>query len=221
MIEDRAGPLPYEIHVTVLTDDVEAFKDTCRMLGVKPIVIDLTDMQGNSIMRDVMTSSKHKGDDASALLEVLRISYSLKVAGFNVIREKVESAPWHPAAPRRGQPAAPMEHGQYFECHFAVRTTPDRMDELSVLAKRTDCHRSRNMFKTFPDGEVVVMMTKRVYDGTAEDFEESVRAIEKLLAENDFKTEKVEIEFSLMDTKVTHDAAWLSRNRNEPGAHVA
>jgi hypothetical protein len=208
MNDHTAGPLPYEIHVTVRTDDVDAFKQTCQTIGVKPIVIDLTDMMGNSIMRDVMTSSKHKGTDESVMAEVKRITQGLAEAGLVVVREKVESAPWHPLAPSVTNPR-PMQDGQYFECHFAVRTTPDRMDELSVLARQCDCHRSRNVFKKFDDGEVVVMMTKRTYAGTAEEFTASVRSIERLLNENRFPTEKVEIEFSIHDTKVKHDAAWL------------
>jgi hypothetical protein len=47
-----------------------------------------------------MTSSKHFGDNRSAYDESLRIVNELKDYGYKVVRSKIESVPWHPAAPR-------------------------------------------------------------------------------------------------------------------------
>ena len=61
-------PIPFEIHVTVnmtgyTTDkgfkqdqlDVEAFKDVCKEIGVKPILLDLH-LQEGAVIKDLMTS---------------------------------------------------------------------------------------------------------------------------------------------------------------------
>lgn len=110
--EEKANfPLPFEIHVTVdaseMRDpimfdekrfDLDLFKKACVEIGVKPIVIDLEINDGSEI-QDVMTSSKHFGDNRSAYEESERISDKLKDWGFRVIRNKIETIPWHPAAP--------------------------------------------------------------------------------------------------------------------------
>jgi hypothetical protein len=51
-------------------------------------------------IKDIMTSSKHFGDNRSAYDESLRIVNELKDYGYKVVRSKIESVPWHPAAPR-------------------------------------------------------------------------------------------------------------------------
>lgn len=212
--EDEAGaefPLPYEIHITVHNPDLDAFRAACADLGVKPIVLDLQDKSGGSVVGDVMTSSKAFGDNATAYEEVRRIADGLKARGFAVVREKVETVPWHPAAPRwrDGRAASIMPQNCYFECHFGVMTTRERMDDLTVIAKGLDCHRSRNVFKAHEDGTVTVMMTRRVYEGTYESFKDEVARIEAMMGRMGFPLDRVVVEFSIYDTKVGHDAAWL------------
>lgn len=212
-------PLPYEIHITVNDGPLYAaasFKAACAEIGVKPILLDLQDRDGGVVMPDMMTSSKHLGDNTTALDEVARISAGLRAADFTVIREKIETVPWHPSAPRRRfdadgtrLPDPPMPKDCYFECHFGVLTSPERMDELGTLARSLDCHRSRNIFKRHSEDCVTVMLTHRKYEGCYEDFKERVAAIETALASAKFETEKTIIEFSLWDTRVSHDSAWL------------
>ena len=74
-------PLPFEIHITVRTDDIERFRDKCSAIGVKPIVLDLKDD-----LQDVMTSSVIMTDNNGAYQEMCRISNALTRYGFNVVR---------------------------------------------------------------------------------------------------------------------------------------
>jgi len=212
--EQKANyPVPYEFHITVRTKEIDRFKATCAAVGVKPIVLDLQNQDGESVMHDVMTSSTFIGDNPGALQELERVAVALSEANFDVIRKKIETVPWHPAAPDIGKdgqvPAMPKDC--YFECHFGVVCDDARREELQELAKACDAHLSRNIFKKLEDDMYKIMLTARRYDGSATKFQERVRNIEAMLKEYDFDVDKVIVEFSVYDTKVSHDSSWLTR----------
>lgn len=209
----KAGfPVPYEFHVTVRTSDIKGFRDTCELLGVKAVIIDLQDRQGGSLMQDVMTSSTYIGNNPGAYTELQRITSGLREAGFEVVREKIETVPWHPAAP--DAPNIPEEEqempkGCYFETHFGVRLSHDQVPALREVAGMINAHMSRNVFKTYDDGTVKVMLTARSYTGSATRFQERVDHISGELCEMGYTIDKVIVEFALYDTSVHHDATWV------------
>ena len=57
-----------------------------------------------------------------AFSELGRIANRLKVAGMDVVREKIETTPWRPNAPKTSLDR--LSPGNYFECHF---TLPDML----------------------------------------------------------------------------------------------
>ena len=142
-----------------------------------------------------------------------RISKGLTRAGFNVVREKIETVPWHPAAPSNEHADPVMPKDCYFETHIAVVIKDnDNRDQLQTLINEDfpDAHLSRNAFKSTDDG-YVQMITYRTYSGTYETFKRRAQGIREALKECGFKIEDVVTEFSIYDTKVTHDAEWISR----------
>ncbi len=246
--EERATfPLPYEIHVTVEVDleigdgdvvnswsgSISDFRDDCKDIGVKPIVIDL-EISDGSTLKDVMTSSKHFGDNRTAYEESERIVKELKYRGYKVVRNKIETVPWHPAAPQdkdKDHPlwnGDPIPNGCYFESHIGVivtkETKPD-LEELVEFLNESICEfsgtakLSKNFFKKAEDGNFINMLTYRSNMANAKEFEGEVRSIEKIISgKNDwsmldrfrsFEYEKVEIEYAVYDTNVTHDAKWI------------
>lgn len=246
--EDKATfPLPYEIHVTVDLENsythkyinsgsLNDFKEHCRSIGVKPIVIDL-EMKDKSSMKDVMTSSKFFGDNRTAYEESERIAKRLKEMGYEVVRNKIETVPWHPAAPQDDDKDHPLWHGEpipngcYFESHIGVlvtkETKPD-LEELVDFLNDSICELSgtaklsKNFFKKTEDGRFINMLTYRSNMVNAKEFETEVRSIERIISgKNDwsmlshfrsFEYEKVEIEYAIYDTNVTHDAKWILGN---------
>lgn len=202
---------PYELHVTVeQAGSLEDFRRVCAALEVKPIVLDLH-TRDDGVIKDVMTSSVFFGRNAEALAQLERVSAGLQEAGLKVVRKKIETVPWHPAAPSRMHANPMMPKDCYFECHFAVKTLDDRphMDQLAALAKELKCHLSKNVFKRHEEGKVTVMMTYRTYTGVYEDVKERVQYIARQLKGEGFGVDKELIEFSLYDTKVHHDTEWL------------
>jgi NTP pyrophosphatase (non-canonical NTP hydrolase) len=212
MLEKRSPKgTPYEMHVTIAeAPSVEAFSQVCAVLKVKPIILDLQ-LQNDGVIKDVMTSSVYFGrNNTEAYLELTRIADGLTRGGFSVVRRKIETVPWHPAAPSRRHANAVMPPACYFECHFNVKLVneADRA-RLEALALANDCHLSRNVFKRLTDGSTTVMMTLRRYTGTYEDVQELVDATTGSLRAEGFSIEKEIVEFSIYDSKVDHDAAWI------------
>ena len=210
--EDTANfPVPYEIHITVECQDfsdsfMTRFKSACEEIRVKAIVLDLEN--SSSIMRDVMTSSKFRGDNTTAYEECCRIKNELMLRGFTVAREKIESAPWHPGAPKK--PSDIMPDNCYFESHVAVEM--DGSDEskwnLGNYASIHNAHMSKNVFKKLDNGKYIQMLTLRNYKTTREKFELDVKSLVQDLNKS-FSVPKTEIEFCVYDSKVNHDYTWF------------
>ncbi len=59
------------------------------------------------------------------------------------------------------------------------------------------------------------MITYRWYDGTYEEFNECADSLRDMIRDEGFEIDNVTTEFSIYDTKVTHDAAWINREALE------
>ena len=226
--ESATFPLPFEIHITVdlkklleTNFTIDNFREDCKSIEVKPIVLDLEMKEGS--IKDVMTSSKHFGDNRSAYEEANRIANKLTSFGYKVVRKKIETVPWHPAAPTFNT-GEPIPNGCYFESHIGVTITPDEKELLQEFVEGLNsgctevgrielggtCKLSQNFFKKSKDGSKFVnMLTYRDNMTCKEDFEHAVDAIKWSLNECDFEFEKVEVEYALYDTNVNHDSKWI------------
>jgi hypothetical protein len=191
----------YEVHLSVKTDDVERFRDVCKELGVKPIIIDLQDHGGSSQMRDVMTSQKIRGTFSRAADGASITSSMLLNYGYDVVREKIETTIDNPLISTTGA----LPKGQYFEAHFAVKADPDD-NNWDRFAHHHGLHMSRNPFKKLDDGYVVQMLTLRASRGTASDFDSVVNFIWNDLYPSE--RIKVEREYVLFDSNQAHEGSW-------------
>lgn len=198
--------LHYEIHVTVRTNEVQRFIDECGALGVKPIVLDLQLKDGSGAIQDVMTSSKLTGDDAGAWNRMKDIAWYLSAKGFEVVRQKIETVPWHTKAAVHDKDS---KEG-YFEAHIPVVVNPRYADDLARVAEVAELHLSRNPFKTYHDGRYVQMVTLRK-NMRVEDFERRLKVILNFIDQAGFfVSKKPEVEYALYDSNVQHDAAWIN-----------
>jgi hypothetical protein len=209
--------LPYELHLTVKEAVPAVFRHDCAALGVKPVFLALQDRGGQDLMSDVMTSSTHFGNNATALVELDRIADGLSATGYAVVRRKIETVPWHPMAPSSVNGVAKMPDGGYFESHMNVILQAP--SEAAIEAQRTllqglatlhGAHLSRNVFKQISPTACTVMLTLRSYVDTRERFSARRDALAQDLTNEEFTCEKLVTEFSIFDSKTTHDAAWLN-----------
>ena len=127
------------------------------------------------------------------------------------IREKIETFPFHPAAPRLKQKNPKMPEGCYFESHISVILHQDEKEFLKEIAENNKGHLSRNFFKKIDEHRYVNMITIREYQGTFEGFKQKVENMKNQLNEFGFKYEKEIVEFAIYDTKVSHDYKWLNQ----------
>ena len=226
--EQATFPLPFEIHVTIGIDEsnsldkvieIENFKSNCKEIGVKPIVIDL-EINDGSILKDVMTSSKHFGDNRTAYEESERIIKELKDKGYKVVRNKIETVPWHPAAPVIST-GKEIENGCYFEAHIGViinnnekRSLNHFVNEFLMNGEEVEltgtAKLSQNFFKKCDDGKFVNMLTYRSNTCGKVKFLAEIETIKYLLDKHCYEYEKVETEYAVYDTNVTHDSKWIS-----------
>lgn len=215
--KDVVYPLPYEIHITVglpseplwHAEAVEHFKSVCAQLSVKPIVIDLETAGGTTVMVDVMTSSKHYGNNRSAYMYASDLAAALAANDLLVLRTKIETVPWHPMAPVDTQPMPP---NCYFEAHIPITLPANKIDHLRrdvATLNLTNLHASRNAFKRTDGGQIVHMLTLRERGGTRQTFERILNDIVEQLSRT-WTLGKVHTEFSVYDTKISHDNAWIT-----------
>lgn len=215
-------PIPYEIHITVDTKhvyehlaedykyfDTKSFKSDCEDIGVKPIVIEL-EKKSDIIMHDVMTSSCIITDNAGAYSECNRISKELTQRGYKVIRKKIETVPYHPAAP--SMLSDKMPKNCYFEAHIGCVISAEEKEQLQMIATCHGAHLSKNFFKKIEGGKFVNMITHRSYSGNYDLFLKELEELKKDLTNHNFQFEKVITEFSIYDTNVSHDFLWLEKN---------
>ena len=225
-------PLPFEIHITIdmskvadgsdpVNDKklfVEDFKNNCKSLGVKPIVLEL--QLENGTLDDVMTSSKHFGDNRSAYEESERITKELSKLGYCVVRKKIETVPWHSDSPIVDG-VIPIPNDCYFESHIGVVITPNQKENLNDFVDFLNdtfeqsgsggvAKMSQNFFKKSNDGSRFInMITYRNNLCGYNTFLEEVEMIKYSLISNGFEFEKVEVEYAIYDTNVSHDNVWL------------
>lgn len=215
-VESSTNSLPFEIHVTVRSgsDQLEKFKLACHQSGVKPIVLDLQNSNGETLFHDVMTSSVCVGDNRDAYEEMQRISNALKSAGFEVIRGKIETVPWHPAAPSEKHGRIDMPLNCYFEAHFSIVADNESLLVLRKIAEENNAHLSRNVFKNLTNGKFKIMSTYRDYKSTVEKFAESTSNIRAKFEEAGFELDKHIIEFAIYDSNLSHDSRWIKGDIN-------
>ena len=187
--------MEFEIHITVNTNQIDLFKETCVQAGIKPIVIDLQNSDGDSVMMDVMTSSKHKG--LMWQTEADRIKQILIENSFTPTRIKVEIPPFY----------EPVENG-YYESHIRVITQVTRIQELRTIAKSLNSHLSKNVFKKLSDDVVYMMITAR--NDQRSKFNKNTTLLQRALDSSNFKYDKLETEYVIYDSCRAHDDKWIN-----------
>jgi NTP pyrophosphatase (non-canonical NTP hydrolase) len=203
-------PLPFELHVTIdPNSNLEKFKYVCSQIGVKAILLDLINEKGETVQDEVMTSSKFFGNNQQVYDELTRISNELERSDFKVVRRKIESTPWHPAAPSKNLGNQKMHKNGYFESHTDVLVKVDQFEVLNSLAKEHKAVISHNLNKTLPDGSKKMILTIRSYKGFYEEFKVLSRSLQNDLMDKGFEPEADLIEFALYDTAIGHDNAWI------------
>lgn len=197
--------LNFEVHITVeSTSDIETFMTDCRSIGVKPIILDLY-TEGAPIL-DVMTSSHFTGTTQQAAIYSRGLVASMESMGYRVLREKIETVPWHPASQQAHLSPSPS---RYFESHMAF----DQDTPRDILNPFLDSHSIRLSRNKMKKGTTAVLMgTYRVSstDTNVSDFLAAVAGIVTEAAGIGITVlGRPDTEFALFDSSVEHDGLWI------------
>lgn len=197
------GHYPYEIHLTVDTiSDIEKFVKDCNDMGnVKPIILDLETSTGNE--QQITTSTVVMGDYTKTLESMNRLAENLTSLGYNVIRKKIETVPWHPVTR--------SESGIYYESHLTFVIHKSKLTYLREFCNELDVHLSNNALKSdLGEDMIKIMGTYRTghpdeYDQSHENKVKDIIKQLKIIAE----PVKVITEYAVYDTKQNLDDKWL------------
>lgn len=196
---------PYEIHITVQSaQSSDQFIEDCKEIGVKPVLLDLHS-NSNGIIKDVMTSSTLVGTNSTVIEEVDRVTLELEDRGYRVVRQKVETVPWHPHSANERSP------DNYFEAHIPVTLKPESSEALYYLIKKyPGAHLSQNILKKHQDDTVIQMVTMRHNDCDLDTFIKRVNGLKGGLAEDgyDFGAKDI-VEWAIYDNNIRHDDKWM------------
>ena len=189
--------MEYEVHVTVeKAYDIDKFKRDCDWMKVKPIIIETEN--GQLLENQVMTSSKHEGEDYMTTLN--KITTWLIGCGYKVIREKVEKNP---------MPNKDMDF-KYYECHFRLKLPKDFDRQIiKNICGINKFHLSKNLFKHDKD-YVYQMCTYRNDTISYPKFHDKITKFCIELMGNGILYDKIEIEECIYDTNENVDYKWLN-----------
>lgn len=201
---------PHELHVTVDADstDPDLFRGACDELRVKAHIIANEVPGSRERITDYLTGSEVTGKSVQAFTELGRIAGGLRAAGLEVVREKIETTPWHPAAPKTSLDR--LHEGNYFECHFTLPDLPTihnframKWGDVPFLISTTEHKREQGL----------VFATMRHYISTAGEFCRNVDEIHDALQKQIGPVKAPTVEFSLYDSNPGHDDEWIDAYR--------
>lgn len=186
----------YEIHITLEVPDIEIFKEDCKEIGIKPILIETQNYNKEQGVQ-IMTSSQHKGNNYTNTLNFLCNG----LFKYKILRKKVEIQPL----------AKKNKDHLYYESHLRL-VLPKNYDLNIVqkLCKDNDFHCSKNLFKTDNDN-IYQMITYRGYNIKLQIFQKKIWKIISELQNLKINFDKVEIEECIYDTNIGIDNSWLNK----------
>lgn len=199
----------FEAHLTVRCGerDAEALARWAEVRGLKFVHIVLD--RGRSPSQPMLTL-RARGTLEDAMAATERTARALAGDGFDVVRTKVEAAPWNEGVPRTDRDAAALGPGRYFEHHVKVLQAPGEDHAgLDALVAPHAAHLSRNARRVRADGVAERFVTQRcrlVGDATAE------RRLDALIAAlrgRGVRIAEVEREFVVHDSDESWDAGWI------------
>ncbi len=195
--------LAFEIHITVDNiQDIDTFKVDCEKISVKPIILDL--YNNNNVIKDIMTSSVFIGTTKNAHEYSNGISISLENMGYKVLRQKIETVPWHPASYHSHKLS--IKNTSYYETHFAF----SEADDIVEFSKKHNIKISKNLMKK--NNNNIQMGTYRISSNlmSIASFEQKVSDIVNDGIDNNITIlEKPIIEYALYDDNKEHDREWI------------
>ncbi|MCP2341826.1 hypothetical protein [Actinomadura rupiterrae] len=196
----------FEIHLTVAGPDAPRARAAAAASGLKLTLIELA--RGRTPAQP-MLSLRRSGAFGDVLAEADRTAAGLRADGLDVVRVKVEAAPWNDGVPRTD--AAGEALGSYFEHHVKLLLDPDAdLAGLTRTAVAHGAHVSRNVRRVRPDGRPERFVTQRCHRVGAPTATARLDALVEALRAASYEIVEVEREYVVHDDTPSLDDGWIT-----------
>lgn len=196
----------FEYHVTVETNDIDKFVETCHCLRVKPVVIMLN---SGEHVKQVMTSNFVMGIYPNNLKSIQELAKKLEMSGFPSCRLKIE-ARVSSRSKSRGIPLTAEQMSvwkdAYFEFHFKVKVDQGGTERLFDLCRRKNGLIAWNGLK--PEG--FYLITLRICSGGLPEALSANKNFKNYLRSNGYTILQNQKEFVVYDSNPDLDKGWIS-----------
>ena len=195
-------------HITVESNDPSGFEGTCTALGIKSILIELSE---GASPNQPMTESHHEGDLNVVRAEVDGLAELLEEAGFSVCRRKIEARYDADGIPERDEETRGLPASCYFEYHVSVRLDgEERLSDLLRCASSHRAHVSRKGQSLGKGGIEKRFVTLRVPRAGRSVADVRFAALLQALRSATFEIANERREFTVYDSNLDLDRGWLS-----------
>ncbi|MGW3247515.1 hypothetical protein [Streptomyces sp. NPDC001070] len=161
-----------------------------------------------------MLTLRGRGDLPGRRTAAERWSGRLRAEGFDVVRVKIEAAPWNAEVPRSAGEALDLPPGCYFEHHVKlVIADRARLDEVRAIAGQHAAHVSRNALRDLGDRGHERFVTQRCRGVGRPEARLRLDRLLAALAEAGLPAVEVEEEFVVHDDRPALDDGWIDEGR--------
>jgi hypothetical protein len=165
--------------------------------------------RGAAVQQQPMLTYHGPGRLSSQLVLARRRVGDLRGGGFDVVRVKVEAAPWYEVVPQNAAEAAALMPGCYFEHHVKLALADDaEVDAVRRIGTRHAGHVSRNARRGLREGRHERFVTQRCRLVGRPEAHQRLEALLGALARAGHQVIEVEEEFVVHDDNPGLDHGW-------------
>ncbi len=194
----------FEMHVTVRA--APAGEEIAGTVGLKFVHIVLD--RGVTASQPMFTGSG-RGELDDFRVQTEQWVRGLRAQGLDVIRVKIEAAPWSTGVPQHDDESA-NHPGRYFEHHVKLLLTDL---EPTDVTEAHGARLSRNARRVRPDGRSERFLTQRCWSVGRATARGRLDRLLDALHDNSFEVVEVEEEYVVEDDNLDIDAGWLDPPR--------
>jgi len=160
-----------------------------------------------------MLTGRGRGTLGGQLVVAQRWVDGLRADGLQVVRVKIEAAPWGVGIPGSDAEAGDAPAGRYFEHHVKVLLDTAELGGLTALAEPYGAHVSRNARRTRLDGRHERFITQRCYRVGQPTARRHLAGLRAALDRGGYHVLEVEEEYVVYDDNPAIDAGWITSPR--------
>ncbi|MFN8673059.1 MAG: hypothetical protein U0457_13395 [Candidatus Sericytochromatia bacterium] len=194
----------YEIHISILdTFDNNKFYEICKLLKVKPIIIDFNN---DKTKNQPMISKKIK-DSPKNTLELIEKMYKIMLDNFSITRLKIEAD-----INNKNIPLLDEQHDKncYFENHLRLIWDKNILEKKLAQELRVyNGHLSKNSLSNNKNRFVTQRFYKYGYHKAKEELEKLCNFIDS----KNIKYDKKIYEYTIYDSNLELDSSWTNNGK--------